>query len=171
MNSDAIRHFYAYHFTINRQIWDDCIMQLSQEQFTQPINYSIGSIRNHVIHMINVDEAWFCGLRGEAEPQFLDVEQVDDRAVIRAHWDRVEQDMRDYLATLTDDRLDSKPFADGDEEEDIDLLLWQVLLHVVNHGTDHRSQLLRLLHDAGVKTPPQDYVRYIYAEMQATPKE
>jgi uncharacterized damage-inducible protein DinB len=67
--------------------------------------------------------------------------------------------MRAYLADLRDDMLFEKPFADG---EDKDLILWQVLLHVANHGTDHRAQLLRLLHDLGVKTGPQDYIFYVY---------
>jgi uncharacterized damage-inducible protein DinB len=67
--------------------------------------------------------------------------------------------MREYLANLRDDMLFEKPFADG---EDKDLILWQVLLHVGNHGTDHRAQLLRLLNDLGVKTGPQDYIFYVY---------
>jgi uncharacterized damage-inducible protein DinB len=37
-----------------------------------------------------------------------------------------------------------------------------VLLHVANHGTDHRAQLLRLLHDLGVKTTSQDYIFHVY---------
>jgi len=34
-----------------------------------------------------------------------------------------------------------------------------VLLHVANHGTDHRAQVLR---DMGVETTSQDYVFYSY---------
>jgi uncharacterized damage-inducible protein DinB len=40
-----------------------------------------------------------------------------------------------------------------------------VLLHVGNHGTDHRAQILRLLSDLGLKTGPQDYVFYIYDKL------
>ena len=47
-------------------------------------------------------------------------------------------------------------------EEDKDLIVWQVLLHVANHGTDHRAQLLRVLNDLGVKTTSQDYIFYVY---------
>ena len=67
--------------------------------------------------------------------------------------------MRDYLAKLRDDMLFEKPFA---EREDKDLILWQVLLHVANQGTGHRSQLLRLLNDLGAKTVSQDYIFYVY---------
>lgn len=70
--------------------------------------------------------------------------------------------MREYLAELSDDRLFEKPFATG---EDQDLILGQVLLHVVNHGTDDRAQLLRLLNDLGFKTAPQDYIFYVYDDL------
>jgi len=159
MNADAFRHFYDYHFSENRKIWDSGITSLSQEQFTQQVSYSIGSVRSHIVHLMNVDDAWFSGLRGAEGQEFLDSASVDDRDSIRAHWDHVEQTMRAYLAALRDDMLPERPFADG---EDKHLFLWQMLLHVVNHGTDHRAQLLRLLHDLGVKTGPQDYVFYIY---------
>lgn len=67
--------------------------------------------------------------------------------------------MRNYLEKLRDDMLFEKPFTDG---EDPDLELWQALLHVANHGTDHRAQILRLLNDLGVETTSQDYIFYIY---------
>ena len=67
--------------------------------------------------------------------------------------------MRDYLAKLLDDMLFEKPFAEG---EDKDLIRWQVLLHMVNHGTDHRAQFLRFLNDLGVNTKYQAYIFYVY---------
>jgi uncharacterized damage-inducible protein DinB len=159
MNADAFRHFYDYHFTENRKIWDIYIMPLSQEQFTQDVDYSHGSVRNQIVHLMSVDDTWFSGLRGVEIPEPLNPAHFEDRQIIRTHWDNVEQTMRDYLANLRDEMLFEKPFADG---EDKDLILWQVLLHVVNHGTDHRAQLLRLLNDLGVKTGPQDYIFYVY---------
>jgi uncharacterized damage-inducible protein DinB len=159
MNADAFRHLYNYHFTENRKIWNAFIMPLSQDQFTQPVAYSIGSIRNHIVHLMSVDNTWFSGLRGIELPEWLKPEDFEDRQVIRDYWDKIENDMRGYLATLRDDMLFSKPLAD---EEDKNLILWQVLLHVANHGTDHRAQVLRLLGDLGVKTGPQDYIFYVY---------
>jgi uncharacterized damage-inducible protein DinB len=159
MNAIAFRHFYEYHFAENRKIWDSYITSLSDEQFTQNVDYAHGSVRNQIVHLMSVDDAWFSDLRGVENPESLDPANSDDRKIIRAYGDKVEQNMRDYLATLRDDMLFEKPFAEG---EDKDLILWQVLLHVVNHGTDHRAQLLRLLNDLGVKTAPQDYIFYVY---------
>ena len=158
MNANAFRHFYDYHFTENRKIWDSYVTPLSHEQFTQDVDYSHGSVRDQIVHLISADDTWFSGLRGVVIPEPLNPADFHDRESIRAHWDNVEQNMRDYLAELRDDMLFDKPL-DG---EDKDLILWQVLLHVANHGTDHRAQLLRLLNDLGLKTTSQDYIFYVY---------
>lgn len=159
MNANAFRHFYAYHFAENRKIWDEYVTSLSQEQFIQDIGYSHGSVRNQILHIISADGAWFSGLRGVEIPEYLKPADFEDRNTIRAHWDTVEQNMRSYLENLQDKMLFEKPFPGG---EDKDLILWQVLLHVANHGTDHRAQLLRLLNDLGVKTTAQDYIFYVF---------
>ncbi len=162
MNADAFRHFYDYHFSENRKLWDSYVTPLTHEQFTQDVDYSHGSIRNQIVHLISADDTWFSPLRGIDVPEPLDPVIFDDRKIIRAYWDNVEQNMRDYLANLRDDMLFEKPFVEG---EDKDLILWQVLLHVANHGTDHRAQLLRDLNDLGVKTTSQDYIFYIFDNM------
>ena len=159
MNAAAFRQFYEYHFTENRKIWDRYIAPLSDESFTRGADYSHGSVRDQILHLMSADDYWFSGLRGVRRPEPLDPAAFADRNVIRSRWDSIEQDMRDYLARLRDEMLFEKPFTDG---EDPDVLLWQALLHVANHGTDHRAQLLRLLHTLGVDTASQDYIFYLY---------
>jgi uncharacterized damage-inducible protein DinB len=160
MNVSAFRHFYDYHFAENRKLWDSCITQLTYEQFTQDAGYSHGSVRDQIVHLIDVDEIWFSELRGVDPSEPRPAVNFDDREDIRAHWDSVEQGMRVYLATLRDDMLFDKPIKEPVEDQN--LFVWQVLLHVVNHGTDHRAQLLRLLNDLGIKTTSQDYIFYVY---------
>ncbi len=158
MNAQAFRHFYDYHFAENRKLWDRYVTQLSQEQLTRHVDYSRGSVRDQILHLISADDSWFSGLRGVEIPEDLNPANFHDRESIRAHWDNVEQTMRVYLAALRDEMLFDTPL----EGEDKDLMLWQVLLHVANHGTDHRAQLLRLLNDLGVRTTSQDYIFYVY---------
>ena len=121
---------------------------------------SHGSLREQIIHLISVDEVWFCELRGVEPSEPFPPAEADDRDMIRSRWDSVEGGMRLYLDALQDDQLFARPILEP--EEDQGLIVWQVLLHVVNHGTDHRAQLLRLLNDLGVKTTAQDYIFYVY---------
>ena len=164
MNADAFRHFYEYHFAENRKIWDSYVTQLSYEQFTQPVNYSRGSVRDQVVHLIEAEDLWFSELRGVQPLEPPPPANFDDRNNIRAHWNSVEKRMRAYLAELRDDMLFDRPIKEP--EEDKNLIVWQVLLHVVNHATDHRAQLLRLLNDLGLKTTSQDYIFYVFDNLK-----
>lgn len=165
MNADAFRYFYDYHFAENRKIWDWFVTRLTSEHFTQAVGYSHGSVRvrDQLVHLMDCDETWFSELRGVQPSEPLPTADGDERQIIRLHWDRVEQSMRQYLEALRDDMLFEKPIKEP--EEDKDLMVWQVLLHVANHGTDHRAQILRSLNDMGLETPPQDYIFYVYEHL------
>ena len=161
MNADAFRYFYNYHFAENRSLWDRYIAPLTSEQFGQAAAYSHGSVRDQIVHLIDVDDVWFSELQGiEPLDPLPDATGEDDRATIRAHWDKVEQKVRAYLADLQDEMLFTRPITEPDEDRE--LIVWQVLLHVVNHATDHRAQILRQLNDLGVATVSQDFIFYVY---------
>ena len=159
MNADSFRHFYNYHLAENHAVWKH-VASLSFEQFRQPIEYSRGSVREQIIHLIDAEQMWFSELRDVRPLEPPSPSDVDDRQVIRAFWDAIEQDIRAYLTNLRDDMLFTKPIKEPDEDQN--LIVWQVLLHVANHATDHRAQLLRVLHDLGVETKSQDYIFYVY---------
>ena len=159
MNTASFRHFYSYHFAENRNLWN-YISQLSDELFTQAVDYSHGSVCNQIVHLISVDEIWFSELQNITPSEPFALDSVTDRTFIRKYWDGVEQMMRRFLASLDEEILLSKPIQEPDEDRD--MIVWQVLLHVVNHGTDHRAQMLRMLKDIGIKTTSQDYIFYVY---------
>ena len=160
MNADAFSHFYNYNLAENRKVWEH-VASLTFEQFIQETGYSHGSVREQIVHLLDVEDVWFSELQGiQPNDPLPETVTTDDRNAIRAHWDKVEEKVRAYLAALQDDQLFSKPITEP--EKDKFLFLWQVLLHVVNHATDHRAQLLRALHDLGVDTKSQDYIFYVY---------
>ncbi len=158
MNADAFRYLYEYHFSENRKIWDGFIAHLTYEQFIEPAEYSHGSIRDQFVHAVNADLIWFGELSGEI-PELREPDTFNDKDGIRSYMDGIEHYMRNYLSNLNDKMLFSKPIK---FDEDKELIVWQVLIHVINHATDHRAQILRSLHDLGIETPPQDFIFYVY---------
>jgi uncharacterized damage-inducible protein DinB len=162
MNADQFRQLYDYHFTVNRRVWDKCVMSLTDEQFQQDLPYSLGSIHRQTVHMMSIDERWFSGLRGLALPDFLKAEDYPNRPAVRSYWDKVESQMRQYLDGLADHQLVA-PLEN--------LQVWQVLIHVVNHGTDHRAQVLAMLNSLGVTTFPQDLVFHLWGIDPSQPRK
>ncbi len=151
MNADNFKSLFEFHITRNREIWEHCVTTLTLEQFKRKINYSVGSIRNQCVHLLNVDERWFAGLHGDEVPGWYMANRYKDFDVVRKKWDKVETYMRKYLRALDDKKLSSD--MDG-------IKIWQVLYHILNHGTDHRAQILAGLHGLGAPTFAQDYFYY-----------
>jgi uncharacterized damage-inducible protein DinB len=157
VNNDCIRTMIAYHHALYDRLWDS-IMHLTDEQFRQTVDYSHGSIRNHMVHVATVDARWLYGLEGRPEARrfHLDPTNYPTRQETRTLWDSTAQDMMEYVASLDDTALEKQPPGMGGP-------VWQVLLHVVNHGTDHRAQVLRILHDFGAPTFDQDLIFHVWS--------
>lgn len=151
MNANYFRKLYDYHITTNRKLWERSIATLSDEQFVQVIDYSVGSICNQVVHLMSVDERWFAGLRGVDVPEFKNPVHYAKRTKIRDTWTIIETEMQAYLRKLDDMTLSH--IYPGLP----DMQIWEILLHVANHGTDHRAQILAGLAQLGAPTFPQDY--------------
>ncbi len=167
MNLTTIRRLYDYHFAQHDQVWAS-IEHLTDAMFVQDIPYSIGSVRNHMVHLMSVDQRWFARAMGVPMPERLHQTDYLTRSAVKAGWDSVQARLRSYITdTLTEADLDRVvPYTvrrlQGDMEHTS--AVWEILVHVVNHGTDHRSQLLRILHDFGAPTFEQDMMVYWWGE-------
>lgn len=152
----VFRHLFEYHFSENKRILE-LVGKLESKQLHEEVKYSIGSIMNHVQHLVNVDDGWLSDIADLVplidDPKELGLEALMDFTI------EIEKRMFTFLSEQSDEDFFKKPISEGDDK---DLYLWQILFHVVNHGTDHRAQLHRLLHDQGVKTASQDYVFHAY---------
>ena len=162
MEVARIKDIYQYNYALHRRVWES-IDQITGEQFTQEIDYSIGSIRNHMVHLADVDERWMTRLKENPMPDRLEYEDFPTRQSIRAKWDEVERYVLDYVDSLTDEVLEQTLEFDMPHRGGIKTnTYWQILVHVANHGTDHRAQVLRLLHEFGAPTFDQDYAIYLW---------
>ena len=163
MNVEMIRTLYDYHFAANRRLWEDCVMALSEEQFTRKSAYSAGSVGEQVVHIMKWDEQWLARLQEVEPPSRLEFDQFSDRAAIRRYWDFIETRMREYLSNLTEEQFAGTVTVQSQTWGETVIPVWQILLHVVNHATDHRAQTLRLLDQLGAPTFEQDFMLYLYA--------
>lgn len=159
MQADEIRSLFEYHMALNRRLWDECIVPLTDEQFLQPLDYSVGSIRNQMVHMPNVDSNWFELFAGDfdSKPNFLNPVYFSTREKVRTYWDEVEATMHAVLADLTDEFVNQIVPLEM-RTGTVNVPMWKLMLHVVNHGTDHRAQVLAMLHSLGAPTFAQDMV-------------
>jgi len=152
---EMLRTMVEYHHALYDQVWDS-IMQLTDEQFVAPLAYSRGSIRDQMVYMANTDARWLRGLQEDPTARSLhfDPDAYATRERALALWEEVAAELAEHVAALDEEAVAHVLVG-------IDAPAWQVVLHVVNHGTDHRAQILRALYDLGAPTFDQDLILYL----------
>ena len=166
MSVETINSLLEYHIWANNQLWP-CIESLTDKQFNQEDDYSIGSVYNQVFHLMQTDwsSAYFLKNGSWPAPDALDAIKKEDyvsRAAIRSKWDEAEATIRQATTTLSDEQLKTvMPLPAGDGKT-FDVNLWELLYSIVNHGTNHRAQTLALINKLGGKTVEQGvYFHYM----------
>lgn len=166
MMLSAVRTMIDYHYATYEQVWA-AVSQLSQEEFTRDFDYSLGSVRNQLAHVMNVDDRWLSRLQSQPLPPNLDFEDYPEAQSAQEKWTQIAQRVQAYAAGLDSDQLQQSvelhfPGRGGSHRN----TRWQILLHVVNHGTDHRAQILALLHELGAPSFEQDLILHLWSRAE-----
>jgi uncharacterized damage-inducible protein DinB len=159
LSLDYIRMIWDYNYWGHHKLLDS-LVAVSVEDFAKPVPYSIGSLHEQIVHVMWAEAVWISRIKGQARPEFGAKDYLTLEAVCQK-WSLIESDWRSYISSLTESELDrvieviqkktGQIHNDG---------LSEILLHVVNHGTDHRAQMLRIIHDFGGETFEQDMIYY-----------
>jgi uncharacterized damage-inducible protein DinB len=154
LSVDIIKTFIESHIDMTRRVWDS-INQITEAQFLVDDTYSRGSIRNLMAHLASTDRRWLAGLKNLPEVGHLDLEEYQMRTQAREAFENVAKDLADYISMLTNDDLNQHTDKVAEPR-------WQILLHLVNHGTDHRATVLQKLNAFGTETFAQDFILWLW---------
>lgn len=149
MNLADLMTLYNYNYWANRRILQ-AAQGLTVEQFVAPHDLSWGSIRDVLVHILGAEWIWRIRCQEHRSPStLLDPAQFATLATVAARWDEEERAMRDYLDSLDEAAL-SQPLAYvSTAGRPFSSMLWHVLMHVVNHGTQHRAEVAHILTQLG----------------------
>ncbi len=127
----------------------DAAEALTPEQYGRDMGSSFRSIRDTLVHVYSSEWNWLQRWNGVSPQAMLDPADFPDVASLRTAWVEHESRLRGYLATLDDAgilrvieyrSLQGQPNASA---------IWEMVQHVVNHGTYHRGQVTTMLRQLG----------------------
>lgn len=146
MNKQDIHLLYKYNTWANLRILD-AAAKVTHEQFIAPASYPHGGLHSTLTHILFAEWLWRMRWQGESPTQGLKPEDFPTFDALRARWAEEEKAIADFVDALTDKRLNDVlqyKTTHGDAMENI---LWQMMAHVVNHGTQHRGEAAVILTD------------------------
>jgi uncharacterized damage-inducible protein DinB len=162
MNTGDILTLYDYNYWATRRILA-ASMHVSPEQFLAPTAHSFSSLRGTLVHTLDGECGWRMLCQHHTLASFNDLKEDAFPTLdpLAQRWHEEERAMRGYLAHLTDDDLIGFIRYTTPEGEKRERVLWHCLLHVVNHGTQHRSEAAAILTGYGHSPGDLDFTAFL----------
>ena len=152
MTYDEIYLLVDYNYWARDRVLD-AVAMITPEQFIYPMGNSFSSVRDTIAHICAAERIWIKRLKGESAPGLQKPDRIPDLDAARREWVDLEVEMREQLGRLGVEAVKRRiEYQDlrGNDQSDV---VWQMLQHVVNHGTYHRGQITTMLRQMDV-TPP-----------------
>ncbi len=149
-----------YHSWATGQILD-AVEHLSEEQLRRNLDNSFGGIWGTLEHIYKADSVWLKRQRGDTSAKLDEADAVSNLADLRGKWTAVQSALRQLAGTFGEDdweRPVEYRFMSGEAASSP---VYENLLHVVNHGTYHRGQIVTMLRQVGGQPVSTDLIRYV----------
>lgn len=162
MNRQDLLLLYDYNYWVTHQILT-ASAQVSPEQFQAAPRHSFGSLRGTLVHTLDAETAWRMLCQHNTLDFFdqLTAEMFPTVEGLAQRWQAEEHAMRDYLTRLTEADLATYVRYTTPEGARRERVLWHCLWHVVNHGTQHRSEAAAILTDYGASPGELDFTVFL----------
>jgi uncharacterized damage-inducible protein DinB len=155
--------------------WADALVlaacgRVGPEQYSAPTSYGRGGLRATMVHIL--DNIWQqrITLQGYYKEPLADEAAYDATelhedafptfATLQERWIIEHQEMRAYLATLTEETLNAtiRYVIPGAMRKRV---VWHILLDLIFHATQHRSEVASLLTGYGHSPGDFDFIMFM----------
>lgn len=166
MTIEVLETLLDYHYWARDRLLP-VVDTLDDEQLRRPLGNSFSSIFETVVHLYGADWLWRSRWKGVSPMALPKSELFADLAAVRTAWLDEERRIRAFVTELGpegilrpieyqgwDGRRQAQPF-------------WQMLQHLVNHGSYHRGQVTTMLRQMSVAPPKSMDLIAFYRERAA----
>ena len=144
MNKQDIQVLYKYNIWANTRILE-AAANVTEEQFLAPASFPHGGLRSTLTHTLFAEWIWRMRWQGESPTVRMRPEDFSTFDSLRARWLEEEKNLNSFVDSLTDGKLNASLQYKTTRGVEMENILWHIMMHLVNHGTQHRSEAAAML--------------------------
>jgi len=155
LTKDDLGRLLEYGAWANRKVVR-AAATLGGNNFKRELGGSHGGVRGTLTHIMGAEWIWLERWKGVSPTRALDEGEFQDVLALRERWKAIEahraawflsQRERQVVEIVRYRTLDGRGYGAP---------LWQLVQHVVNHGSYHRGQVIHMLRQLGAKPVSTD---------------
>ena len=148
----------AYTIWANRKIIE-CINNLSNDQINREISSSFSSVFKTVLHMLDAEAIWWQRVKLVEHIERPGDGFTGSFEELSKKLEAQSKLWEEWVANASDNQLNHVFAYQNTKKEQFKQPVYEMLLHIFNHNTYHRGQLVTMLRQLGVeKIPPTDFI-------------
>lgn len=159
---EHIRSFYAYNAWANEKILAKAA-DVPHADFIAPVEgVSFGSLWHTLSHTLLVQQNWLRRWQGVKRVEWTDLGVfAPDFVTLRTKWTDIEGETQAFISTLDEAALGRMVDYISSAGKQFGYPLGHLMLHQVNHATQHRSEAAVILTRVGRSPGNWDYPFYL----------
>lgn len=157
---DLLLRYAMHNIWANQRILT-LLNGLPEEQLDKDLGSSFPTLRKTIYHIWDSESVWYQRLQ-LASPVLVPTRTFKGDWKEFTHlFSRQSEQLKDFVATASDAKLAHTIEYNHPEKGICKSAVSQTVLHVFNHSSFHRGQLVTMLRQSGVsKIPPTDFMAY-----------
>jgi uncharacterized damage-inducible protein DinB len=173
MRRTDLETLFDYSYWLKDRVLE-CAAKLTTAEFQAPSGVTTRDLRGTLVHTLDVEWSWRARLQRQPEAVWkkdLPVRDYPTAAALIDHWRRDEREMRAWLATLDDDRLDQIHDLEAGSTPKERFPLWYYILHIHAHTQQQLSDAAVLLTRMRQSPGNLDFLDYADHLLKRTPAD
>jgi uncharacterized damage-inducible protein DinB len=146
-------------------LWADratlaALREVSQEDLVRDAGISFHSMLGTMDHMLGAQVIWLNRFLGTSLDHVPSIDDYPDLPSWIHGWEENASHIEAFMAGLTDEQMTAPMTWTTTSGDTHSRPLWQPIVHLVNHTSYHRGQVVSLLRQMGYKAPKTDLIYY-----------
>ncbi len=160
MNPNDIQLLISYNAWADSRVLETARLLSSQALHARQ-SMGFGSVFETLAHILGAEQTWLTRWKGTSPGALPAASNYADLAQLAAAWHVIHNELRAFAATLDSASLHSTLTYQNTRGETFSQPLIWLILHAMNHSTEHRAQVAAMCTMAGHDVGPLDLIHYI----------
>jgi uncharacterized damage-inducible protein DinB len=162
---ELLQMLYRYNSWANRRLLE-VLGRLNDEQYNAQACSGNGTIRETLAHMLTTQFGWFSWFDKSMPPERaigirVTPDELSTVAAARARWSAIDEKTLRCIGNLSEEKVKEVWSFSIPGVRSASLPLWKMLLHVVNHSTHTRAQIVASVRRAGIDPGNYDMINFV----------
>lgn len=149
-----LQQLATYNIWANQRMLDE-LLKLDEDTWKKELAASFPSFHGALLHMWDAESIWWQRMKLQevvVAPSVHFIGTVRDIGAALLHQNKL---WKSWIDNATIAALEHVFAYQNSRRQQFKLPIYQMLMHVFNHGTYHRGQLIVMMHQAGIARRPQ----------------